>query len=132
MVSRGHAPPPSSKIVDFEEMERIRKEMPIDMPADTHSIVVYENNQFKEEKPASEFPETMRFREDRITQEDGTVVNKNVPVARLEVLLIGEDGKLTTADKATRIEIKDFAADGTLLQNTMMFKKGANTSPQKD
>ncbi|MDR3361816.1 MAG: hypothetical protein LBO64_03100 [Desulfovibrio sp.] len=130
VVSKGDAPPPGSKIVDIEEMKRIRREMPIDMPADTHSIVVYENNQFKEKKPASEFPETMRFREVRITREDGTVVSTKVPVARIEVLLIGEDGKMTAADKATQIVIQDFAVDGTPLENTKMLKKGANTSPQ--
>lgn len=89
----------------------------------THSIVVYENNIFKEEKSASEFPESMRYREIRIKQDNGETVSKKVPVTRIEVLLIGADGKLTTSDKATQIVVQDFAADGTPLEHTKLIKQ---------
>jgi hypothetical protein len=106
----------------------MEKAMQLDLPPDTHIIVIYENNQFKEKKQATELPESMRFGEVRIKQDDGTVIYKKVPVARIDVLLIGEDGKMTTSDKATQIVVQDFAADGIPLENTKLFKK--NTDPK--
>lgn len=88
-----------------------------------HYIEVYENNAFKEKKPASEFPDSMRYRTITITQDNGERVTQEVPVARIEVLITGEDGKPTTPDKATVIETHDYAADGAWLGNNIMKRK---------
>ena len=90
----------------------------------SHYITVYENNVLKEQKPASEFPEFMRYREKTVKQDNHSVMGK-VPVARIEILIIGKDGKPTTSDKAAFIEIHEYAADGTWLGNNIMTRKNS-------
>lgn len=90
-----------------------------------HTITVYENNHFKEEKLAFEFPEEMRYREDRVKLDNDEIVSQMVPVTRIEILLVGKDGKLTTRDNAVRIVINDYAADGKWLQCTHMLRKSS-------
>ena len=87
------------------------------------SIIVYENNIFKEEVYASKLPESMRYRDVNGKRDNGVTISEKIPVVRIEILLVGEDGKLTTPDKAVLVEIHDYAANGEWLGNTIMRRK---------
>lgn len=117
---------PQTMWEDYLRPERRRERYPrpgvVDVPvAGEHLIVVYENNLFKEIKKATDFPENMRFREAHVMR-DGKIVTEMVPVARIEILLVGADGKQTTADKAVRMVITDYAEDGKELQRNTMLR----------
>lgn len=88
-----------------------------------HSIIIYENNELKEESPASKFPENMRYRYVESKQENGEIVDIKVPVAKIEVIFWGADGKLTTPDKAIKILITDYDSAGNVLNRNTMIKK---------
>ena len=94
--------------------------MEVDMPSNvnTHIITMYENNVLKEKKPASEFPEELRYIKS-ISEQTNT---EKTPVGRIDVLLVDADGELTTSDKAIEILIQYYGVDGTPLQHTTMKK----------
>ena len=65
----------SLTVVTGERVSLLEKAAP-------HTITIYENNQLKEEKPASEFPAEMRYREYRVTLDNGEVVSRLANSAR--------------------------------------------------
>lgn len=78
-----------------------------------HSIALYENGVLKEEKPAAEYPEEIRFKK---------AGGKWVPVTRIEVGFIGKGGRVDSSDEATRIVIYYYGADGKAIDHLTLEK----------
>lgn len=79
----------------------------------THSITLYENSILKEEKPAAEYPEEMRFKK---------IAGQWIPVARIEVGFIGKGGRVDSSGEATRIVIYYYGPGGEVLDHLTLRK----------
>ena len=79
----------------------------------THSIALCENGTLKNEKPASEYPEEIRFKK---------AGGQWVPVTRIEVVFVGKKGRVNSSDEAERIVIHYYGADGAMVDLLTMRK----------
>ncbi|MFT3928950.1 MAG: hypothetical protein QM709_01530 [Spongiibacteraceae bacterium] len=88
-----------------------------------HTILVVDfSNDTREMKPASDFPQSIQFKNRRRIVDGKDVVTK-VPVREIRIRPIGMDGGFVAKEKATLVNIEYLDEKGDVLESTTMQKK---------